>query len=223
METTLLMHGLVFAHVSPTGGLGRKCRVSTLGPDALGDYTNECEMCCHACRLLSHLDTPEVDARPECGCPDSFPCPDSSTCPVISTCPASPTRPANSTCPASSTHPTDSASSICPVISTCPANSMCPSNSTRPANSLCPANSTRPASSTRPDSIAYVLCTSGTTGVPRLVQVPHCSIVPNILDLRGRFSMVPDDVMFNAAPLTFDPSFVEARLRTSLVPRPSFI
>lgn len=58
-------------------------------------------------------------------------------------------------------------------------------------------------------SIAYVLHTSGTTGRPRMVQVPHCSIVPNIIDLRSRFRIEPDDVIFNAAPLTFDPCFVE--------------
>lgn len=59
------------------------------------------------------------------------------------------------------------------------------------------------------ESIAYVLTTSGTTGCPKVVHVPHCSIVPNIVDLRSRFNILPDDVIFNAAPLTFDPSFVE--------------
>ncbi len=68
----------------------------------------------------------------------------------------------------------------------------------------------RPAREGCPEcSIAYVLATSGTTGTPRLVHVPHCSIVPNIVDLRSRFSITPDDVIFNAAPLTFDPSIVE--------------
>lgn len=76
----------------------------------------------------------------------------------------------------------------------------------------CPGTytSARPVSVVCPDSIAYVLTTSGTTGDPKLVQVPHCSVVPNILDLRSRFNILPDDVIFNAAPLTFDPSFVEA-------------
>ena len=60
-----------------------------------------------------------------------------------------------------------------------------------------------------PSSLAYVLHTSGTTGHPKLVWVPHCCIVPNIVDLRKRFHMHPDDCVFNAAPLTFDPSVVE--------------
>ena len=60
-----------------------------------------------------------------------------------------------------------------------------------------------------PASLAYVMHTSGTTGRPKLVRVPHCCIVPNIVDLTQRFSVCPDDCIFNAAPLTFDPSVVE--------------
>jgi len=33
-------------------------------------------------------------------------------------------------------------------------------------------------------SLAYVMTTSGTTGMPKLVKVPHQCIVPNILHLR---------------------------------------
>lgn len=39
--------------------------------------------------------------------------------------------------------------------------------------------------------------------------VPHCCILPNIVDLRERFRCTQDDRIFNAAPLTFDPSIVE--------------
>ncbi len=60
-----------------------------------------------------------------------------------------------------------------------------------------------------PSSLAYILTTSGTTGEPMTVKVPHCCIVPNIIDLRKRFSCEENDVIFNAAPLTFDPSIVE--------------
>ncbi len=60
-----------------------------------------------------------------------------------------------------------------------------------------------------PSSLAYILSTSGTTGQPVTVKVPHCCIVPNILDLRERFNCGHYDVIFNAAPLTFDPSIVE--------------
>ena len=67
-------------------------------------------------------------------------------------------------------------------------------------------------STLHPTSLAYVMHTSGTTGRPKPVQVPHCCIVPNIVDLTQRFSMCPDDCIFNAAPLTFDPSVVEVRI-----------
>ena len=60
-----------------------------------------------------------------------------------------------------------------------------------------------------PTTLAYILSTSGTTGEPVTVRVPHCCIVPNIVDLRGWFSCGQNDVIFNAAPLTFDPSVVE--------------
>ncbi|XP_054845846.1 beta-alanine-activating enzyme [Eublepharis macularius] len=58
-------------------------------------------------------------------------------------------------------------------------------------------------------SLAYVMHTSGTTGIPKIVRVPHRCIVPNILHLRDLFQITPDDVVFMASPLTFDPSVVE--------------
>ena len=78
------------------------------------------------------------------------------------------------------------------------------------SNSL--ENCTTTFPSLHPSSIAYLLHTTGTTGHPKLVQVPHCCVVPNIVDLRVRFAMSPNDVVVNAAPLTFDPSVVEVRL-----------
>ncbi|KAL7981791.1 hypothetical protein Chor_000848 [Crotalus horridus] len=58
-------------------------------------------------------------------------------------------------------------------------------------------------------SLAYVLHTSGTTGLPKIVRVPHKCIVPNILHLREIFKITPDDVVFMASALTFDPSVIE--------------
>ncbi|KAF7667690.1 hypothetical protein LDENG_00052830 [Lucifuga dentata] len=63
--------------------------------------------------------------------------------------------------------------------------------------------------------LAYVLHTSGTTGLPKIVRVPHKCIVPNILHLRSLFQMNADDVVFLASPLTFDPSVVEIFLALS--------
>uniref|UniRef100_UPI0037E8EB12 beta-alanine-activating enzyme n=1 Tax=Semicossyphus pulcher TaxID=241346 RepID=UPI0037E8EB12 len=64
--------------------------------------------------------------------------------------------------------------------------------------------------------LAYVLHTSGTTGLPKIVRVPHRCILPNILHLRSLFQMSVDDVVFLASPLTFDPSVVDMFLALSL-------
>lgn len=57
--------------------------------------------------------------------------------------------------------------------------------------------------------LAYVLHTSGTTGTPKIVRVPHACIVPNIQHFRVLFEITQEDVLFLASPLTFDPSVVE--------------
>ncbi|XP_069780714.1 beta-alanine-activating enzyme isoform X2 [Narcine bancroftii] len=57
--------------------------------------------------------------------------------------------------------------------------------------------------------LAYILQTSGTTGAPKIVRVPHQCIVPNIQHLMSIFDISSDDVIFMASPLTFDPSIIE--------------
>nr|XP_006198208.1 beta-alanine-activating enzyme isoform X1 [Vicugna pacos]XP_031544047.1 beta-alanine-activating enzyme isoform X1 [Vicugna pacos]XP_031544050.1 beta-alanine-activating enzyme isoform X1 [Vicugna pacos] len=57
--------------------------------------------------------------------------------------------------------------------------------------------------------LAYVLHTSGTTGTPKIVRVPHACIVPNIQHFQVLFEITHEDVLFLASPLTFDPSVVE--------------
>nr|XP_010342433.1 beta-alanine-activating enzyme isoform X2 [Saimiri boliviensis boliviensis] len=63
--------------------------------------------------------------------------------------------------------------------------------------------------------LAYVLHTSGTTGIPKIVRVPHQCIVPNIQHFRVLFDITQEDVLFLASPLTFDPSVVEIFLALS--------
>ncbi|XP_062899156.1 beta-alanine-activating enzyme isoform X1 [Mobula hypostoma] len=57
--------------------------------------------------------------------------------------------------------------------------------------------------------LAYILQTSGTTGAPKIVRVPHQCIVPNIQNLMSIFDVSSDDVIFMSSPLTFDPSIIE--------------
>ncbi|XP_067272957.1 beta-alanine-activating enzyme [Pseudorasbora parva] len=65
------------------------------------------------------------------------------------------------------------------------------------------------------EPLAYVLHTSGTTGLPKIVKVPHRCIMPNITHLRSVFKMTAEDVVFLSSPLTFDPSVVELFLALS--------
>ncbi|XP_007996824.3 beta-alanine-activating enzyme isoform X2 [Chlorocebus sabaeus] len=63
--------------------------------------------------------------------------------------------------------------------------------------------------------LAYILHTSGTTGIPKIVRVPHECIVPNIQHFQVLFDITQEDVLFLASPLTFDPSVVEIFLALS--------
>ena len=57
--------------------------------------------------------------------------------------------------------------------------------------------------------LAYVLSTSGTTGNPKLVLVPHKCILPNIVHLIAIYKATSDDKVAMCSPLTFDPSVVD--------------
>ncbi|HWO19041.1 MAG TPA: amino acid adenylation domain-containing protein [Kofleriaceae bacterium] len=50
-----------------------------------------------------------------------------------------------------------------------------------------------PAAAPRPDDLAYVLYTSGSTGLPKGVMIEHRSVVNRILDVNRRFEVGPAD------------------------------
>ena len=52
------------------------------------------------------------------------------------------------------------------------------------ASIVSPANNASSALSAASQQLAYVITTSGTTGLPKIVCVPHQCIVPNITHLR---------------------------------------
>ncbi|CAL8143681.1 unnamed protein product [Orchesella dallaii] len=58
--------------------------------------------------------------------------------------------------------------------------------------------------------IAYAIQTSGTTGKRKMVLVPHSCICPNIQSfIHTNWNVSHEDVIFGAAPPTFDPHVVE--------------
>jgi len=57
---------------------------------------------------------------------------------------------------------------------------------------------------------AYAIKTSGTTGSPKFILVPHKCIVPNITDfINTRWNMEQSDVVLGTSPISFDPHIVE--------------
>lgn len=63
--------------------------------------------------------------------------------------------------------------------------------------------------------LAYCMYTSGTTGNPKIVRVPHHCIIPNILHLRHFFCVNSNSKVAMMSPTTFDPFVVEMFLALS--------
>ncbi|CAF2035826.1 unnamed protein product [Rotaria magnacalcarata] len=57
--------------------------------------------------------------------------------------------------------------------------------------------------------IAYVVTSSGSTGIPKLIFVSHACILPNLDQLKSIFNVTSNDCLFRSTPLTFDPSLVD--------------
>lgn len=64
-------------------------------------------------------------------------------------------------------------------------------------------------------SFAYAIATSGSTGIPKVVKVPHSCILPNITDLRRILYVTNSDKIAQLTNFTFDPSIVEVFLSLS--------
>lgn len=56
---------------------------------------------------------------------------------------------------------------------------------------------------------AYAITTSGSTGVPKIIKVPHPCILPNITDLKKILDITNSDKIAQLTSFTFDPSIVE--------------
>ncbi|CAF0815231.1 unnamed protein product [Adineta steineri] len=57
--------------------------------------------------------------------------------------------------------------------------------------------------------IAYIVASSGSTGIPKLIFVSHACILPNLNQLKSIFDVTSNDCLFRATSLTFDPSLID--------------
>ncbi|XP_077269796.1 aminoadipate-semialdehyde dehydrogenase isoform X3 [Temnothorax americanus] len=56
---------------------------------------------------------------------------------------------------------------------------------------------------------AYAIATSGSTGAPKIIRVPHLCILPNITDLKKILDVTNSDKIAQLTNFTFDPSIIE--------------
>ncbi|MDE1145034.1 MAG: amino acid adenylation domain-containing protein [Azospirillaceae bacterium] len=66
-----------------------------------------------------------------------------------------------------------------------------------------------PPAAVTPDDLAYVLFTSGTTGTPKGVMVPHGAVTNLLAWCQDSWALAADDALLQRTPLTFDPSVTE--------------
>jgi amino acid adenylation domain-containing protein len=98
----------------------------------------------------------------------------------------------------------------------------------RERETLARENTTNLESGATADNLAYVMYTSGSTGIPKAVTIVHRGIV-RLVKEASYVSLSADDVVLQAAPITFDASTFEiwgallngARLALAPVEKPS--
>ncbi|WP_420831014.1 amino acid adenylation domain-containing protein [Nodularia sphaerocarpa] len=73
---------------------------------------------------------------------------------------------------------------------------------------LAPYPTTNPVPETTPENLAYIMYTSGSTGVPKGVCIPHRGVVRLVKDC-NYIDLSADETLLQAAPIAFDASTFE--------------
>ncbi|TCS97011.1 non-ribosomal peptide synthetase [Hazenella coriacea] len=63
---------------------------------------------------------------------------------------------------------------------------------------------THPKSKVRPDHLAYIIYTSGSSGKPKGVMMPHEAVVSHSIDMIHRYQITPEDRILQFSSISFD-------------------
>jgi len=75
-----------------------------------------------------------------------------------------------------------------------------------PSNDICVNNAVEKVMASEP---VYIMYTSGSTGIPKGVVIPHSGVIDYAYWVKGTFNITPDTIMGSQAPFYFDNSVLD--------------